>query len=357
MLLGEALEALGQIEEADALYQETMSAAKRLRDRRSYNLALVNHVWLSCQIDPKSWEPDDVRQTAAGAIGVFEELGDDFGLARAWGLSGQVDWTLCRYDEAKKADERVLLHGRRASDGHAGRYALIAINGELLRGSTPVDEAISQVESLMDESARNASLNANTLCVLAALHSRGDFARSLPRGKDDPRGDGSRVSSRASSMFTEEVGLLAGDADFAARELRRAHDLLEARGEHGWRSTVAAMLAEALVMLERHSEAEKYADVALSVAGADDITSQARGRIVKAKVLAARGDHDAAERLAREAVELGARSDDLFMQSRLLMGLAEVLRRSGRDAAVPVLHDAVEVSERKKPRYRGQRTC
>jgi len=354
VLLGEALEALGQLGEADALYQETMSAARRLGDSRAEHLALVNHIWLSCQMEPTSWSAEEIRATASDAVEVFRDLGDDFGLARAWRLSGQVDWGLCLYDAARQADERVLFHAQRAGDEHAVRYGVIAVNGEFLRGTAPVTEAISRVEALIEEEGvRNVSLKANTLCVLGALHSMsGDFVkgRSLYlEAKGILQELDLAYQVEASSMFVEEVGLLAGDADFAERELRSAYEALEARGEHGWRSTVAAMLAEALLTLGRPAEAEKYADAALSLTSADDITSQARGRIAKAKVLAVRGNHEAAERLGREAVALGARSDDLFMQSRLLLGLAEVLRRSGRDeAAIPVLREALEVSERKQ---------
>jgi hypothetical protein len=69
---------------------------------------------------------------------------------------------------------------------------------------------------------------------------------------------------------------------------------------------------------------------------------------VKAKLLAAKGDYQAADRLAREAVKLADDTDDLFMRGQVFMAQAEVLRLGGRDAdAVPVLRQAVEVSERK----------
>src|SRR4029453_4131390 len=90
------------------------------------------------------------------------------------------------------------------------------------------------------------------------------------------------------------------------------------------------------------------ADLSLKLTSEDDITSQSRGRAVKAKLLAAKGAYEAAYRIAREAVGLSDDSDDLFMRGQLLMALAEVLRLGGRDAeAIPVLQQAVEVSERK----------
>jgi tetratricopeptide (TPR) repeat protein len=210
-----------------------------------------------------------------------------------------------------------------------------------------------RVEEFLDEVHLNVSTRANTLFVLAGLHSmRGDFdrGRSLYLEATGLLEDmGLEYQRGASSLFAEEVGLLAGDADFAERELRAGYETLERLGDIGVRSTLAAELAEALLALGRPSEAEQYAEIALSITGPDDVASQARGRTAKAKALALRGEYETAERLAREAVGWAARSDDLFMQSRLLMGLAEVLRRSDRhEAAIPVLRQAMEVSERKQ---------
>jgi hypothetical protein len=86
----------------------------------------------------------------------------------------------------------------------------------------------------------------------------------------------------------------------------------------------------------------------LERARSKDIASQARGRVAKARIHTERGEFEAGERLGREAIALSADSDDLFMRSQLLMGLADVLRRSGReDKAKPVLEEAAEISERK----------
>jgi tetratricopeptide (TPR) repeat protein len=144
------------------------------------------------------------------------------------------------------------------------------------------------------------------------------------------------------------VGLLYGDAAFAERELRTGYEQLEEMGERGGRSTIAALLAEALYLLGRHAESEQFADLSLALTSPDDVASQARGRGVKAKLLAARGEYEQAERLAREAVDLFAETDDLFNQSQVQMALADVLQAAGRkEETMYTLESAVEVSERK----------
>jgi tetratricopeptide (TPR) repeat protein len=111
-------------------------------------------------------------------------------------------------------------------------------------------------------------------------------------------------------MLEEELGdveLRAGDAAAAEGAFRRNYEILDALGDGGHKSTAAANLAGALCALGRFDEAEEYASIARAVAAEDDVASQAIGRSVQAMVLAARGEHPEAERLARERVEYSPR--------------------------------------------------
>ena len=71
-------------------------------------------------------------------------------------------------------------------------------------------------------------------------------------------------------------------------------------------------------------------------------------RQVRAKVLARRGEHAEAERLAREAVAIGEGTDSLVGQGDANADLAEVLLLAGkRDEAATALRRALERYERK----------
>jgi hypothetical protein len=66
-------------------------------------------------------------------------------------------------------------------------------------------------------------------------------------------------------------------------------------------------------------------------------------------LLARRGNVEAGEELAREAVELALRTDRVDTQTDALMDLAEVLRVGGRAAeAVPIVADALRRYELKE---------
>jgi tetratricopeptide (TPR) repeat protein len=152
----------------------------------------------------------------------------------------------------------------------------------------------------------------------------------------------------AGAKYAEEVGLLLGDPEFAEHEQRAGVEFLEARGERGFRSTLAAQLADSLCELGRHAEAQHFAELSLELTSTLDLASQAKGRAVLGKLLAIQGDFEAGERVAREAAAVASRTDSLFMRGRVLMSLADVLHLAGREAdAIPVLREARATNERK----------
>ena len=69
---------------------------------------------------------------------------------------------------------------------------------------------------------------------------------------------------------------------------------------------------------------------------------------MQAKLLAQRGDFENAERLAREAIELAARTDFLEVHARALDDFAEVLRLAGRpQESLAELEHAIRLHEQK----------
>jgi tetratricopeptide (TPR) repeat protein len=80
-------------------------------------------------------------------------------------------------------------------------------------------------------------------------------------------------------------------------------------------------------------------------------------RQVKAKVLARRGEHAEAERIAREAIAISDQSEMLSLQGDVYADFAEVLQLAGKpDDAVAALARAVERYERKENLVMAERT-
>jgi hypothetical protein len=83
-------------------------------------------------------------------------------------------------------------------------------------------------------------------------------------------------------------------------------------------------------------------------AGSEDIYSQSLARSVRAKLLARKGDVEAAEELGRQAVAIVEPTDFLFMLGIALLSFGETLQLAGRaEEARTVFEDAIRVREQK----------
>jgi ATP/maltotriose-dependent transcriptional regulator MalT len=119
----------------------------------------------------------------------------------------------------------------------------------------------------------------------------------------------------------------------------------------------ASLLAQALVWQGRTDEAEPFTRVAEQHTPADDVFTQMEWRSAHALVLRGRGDHAAAEKLARGAVAIAEATDYLESSARANCALAEVLAGSGqvREAA-QWLEEARRLYERKESVFGVKRT-
>lgn len=121
------------------------------------------------------------------------------------------------------------------------------------------------------------------------------------------------------------MDVLAGDPEAAVEAGFRGIEVLEEAGEQGWLSTLLGLTAEALYLLGRDAEAWELTEKSEAAGAADDVITQMLIRQVRATLLARRGALVEAQRLAGEAVELGAGTDALEAKANALRDLALVL--------------------------------
>ncbi len=243
----------------------------------------------------------------------------------------------------------------------------------LAYGPTPVPEAIRRCEQLRLEAGSAAStatdaeadringrrwLNrdrgveaaiASTLAELRAMEGDFDEARALcARAQALYDELGLRFMRATRCIAPAAVELLAGDPGAAAEELRWGYQALEAMGERGVRSTVAAFLAHALVADGRYEEGERFSEISEQDAAAADVVTHVVWRNARARALARRDDLAGAERLAREGVALARSTDFLDLQAGALLSLAEVMGIRGQaQPAAELVEAARETYERK----------
>jgi tetratricopeptide (TPR) repeat protein len=145
-----------------------------------------------------------------------------------------------------------------------------------------------------------------------------------------------------------DVEWYAGDIHAEERERRSGYEAFARMGAWGFRATSAAWLARTLVELGRNDEALELTRESEELAGEDDISAQVPWRGARAKILARRGAHEEAERIAREGVAIAERTDWLNLRGDALMDLADVLRLMDRfTEARQNVQQAVQLFERK----------
>jgi tetratricopeptide (TPR) repeat protein len=289
---------------------------------------------------------EKVEALAEEAIPVFEASGDDLALYLGHYAVGMVAHMRARFDDEVEALDRALGHARSLGLPHLEAQILPPAGAGRLFGTTPVPDLVAWIDEQEARGVRHTSLRGHRAAALAML-GRFDEARELLNTlRTELAERGAKVPlALMTGHAAVDLELMAGDAQAAAGFGEEGCRLLEEIGERSWLSTVLGKLAEAYLLLGRLEEAEAQAARGCELGASDDFVTQIDCRLVQARVLARRGQHADAERLAREAVSLGERTD---LPEFTYLDLAEVLELAGRPSeAAEVVRQALAAYERK----------
>jgi tetratricopeptide (TPR) repeat protein len=300
-------------------------------------------------------EPDlagELIEAASAAIPLLEAAGDERGLGRAWlSLAHVRGGFYCQYAITEEAARRAVEHYRRA--GWSPSTALNNLGAALYLGPTPVQEAVAQCAVLLRDHEGDHASEANVTVWLAGLEGmRGAFETART---DIGRAEARYLELGLTTAAIDDCGrllgaveMLAGAPDRAEEALRRCCKTLKERQQTQVLATRAGELAEALYAQARYDEAGEWTRLARESAGADDFDAALSWQPIEARLLARRGAVEEAERLARETLELAARTDALNRTANVYLALAEILRSSGRDhEAASAVRSALDLYERK----------
>ncbi|HEX8939834.1 MAG TPA: adenylate/guanylate cyclase domain-containing protein [Candidatus Limnocylindrales bacterium] len=349
--LSEALTELGEFDRAEAVLDEAATLAAAVGDDRLATNAALVRTLLGFYQGVEGWR-GKATSTAEAAIATFARLDDPAGLTRAWRILFGVNGAACRYEEAARAAEKVLQNARLAGDPRQEARGASAYAQAALLGPTPVPAALARCTELLDRVQGDRRTEALVLLAIAELEAlAGDFERAREhhrraRGELTELGQGVLAASTAQTSWRIEA--LAGDLEAAERELRRDCEALEAMGERGVLSTLAALLGHVLLDEGRLDEAAVEAARARDLTDADDIGTQATWRSLEAKVLARRGELADAAAVARSAVAILDPTDFTMLRADVRADLADVLERAGdAGAAAGARAEALALYEEK----------
>jgi DNA-binding SARP family transcriptional activator len=334
---------------ADRVLTEAVEAAATSGDRPLAAHALVQRglLRLFTETDVTA---DELLETAHRGVAVFEELRDDLGLARAWRLAAQAHYLARRAGQSVEAAERALVHARRAGNRFEEREIVEWLVIALLLGPAPAAEGSARCAQLLEESAGDPPLEVQILGALALLAAM----QGLTAEADDFLGRSRRKMDQLGEWIwlfwwhAAFILLLGPDPGAAERELIGRYDVLKEIGEKSHFSSLAALLAHSAYAQGHYDDAERFARDCEETAQPYDVDSQIRYRATRGKLLARRGELEAGERLAREAVALAEESDFLTAHGDALLDLASVLLLQGRTAeAASTIADSVQLYEAK----------
>jgi class 3 adenylate cyclase len=328
----------GARRQADSLAERSRRDGDRRRELRA-RLARANVAYLA------DGSGETMRPIAEEALEFFGASEDDAGLADAWFIMMLLEHGALRWQSAKLALEHVVEHAERAGDRLRTEEARAVLGPSYMYGPSPVEEGIAWFEA-------HPSEHPFFIAMLGQLEAmRGNFATArdlctAARGRAQERGQ--LLLAAEVSMQETEVELMADEAERASEAALAGVAELQQLGERGWQSTVAGHGAEALYRLGRDEEAWQLTETAYEAAAADDVITQMLVLQVRAKILARRGEHDEAERLALEAVAWAEPTDALEHKADAHRDLAIVLAAAGkREAALAALAQAQALFEAK----------
>ncbi|HEX9598448.1 MAG TPA: hypothetical protein VF963_03655, partial [Gaiellaceae bacterium] len=341
--LGTALRVRGDVARAEeVLVRASEATEERLRLRAKIELAFLRSLS----------EPDragELLEVASGAIPKLEAENDDRALGRAWLSIGHVRGGFyCEYGAWEEAAARASHHYRRA--GWSPSTSLGDLACAMYLGPHEVTSAIARCEALLLEHDGDRASEANLLTWLGGLEGmRGRFSDA--RDLVDQAINRYEQLGLASDTYLRVGGaieMFAGAPELAEEALRKACAALQREEQTAVLATRAAELGDAICEQGRYEEAETWIRLARESAGSDDLDAAFAWRYVQAKVLARLGAVDEAEQLAREAVDLVARTDALNRHGDSLLALAEILHVQGsEERALENIRGALGLYEQK----------
>jgi tetratricopeptide (TPR) repeat protein len=321
----------GEFDRARLLLERASGAAEARDDRRLQALVRLESLILGTLVGGADsvFGPSALEEPVA----TLEQLGDEVGLAKALAYLGRIRFYTGDCAGAGEAYGRAIelarRHGLRRDERDWWEWAAAA----KFYGPAPVGEALAYVDELLVADMRSGITPPDAHLIKAALLAmQGELeaARALVEQAAPVAREFGIVPAGMIGMAGGHVELLAGAPEAAAELLRESWDRYGEIGETGFRSTVGTQLAQALVAAGHYAEAEQVLGEVDTFVAPDDFDPQARGRWVRALILAQRGEVEEAERLAREAVEIVDQTDYLEIKADAYVALATVLETAGR---------------------------
>ena len=282
---------------------------------------------------------DEQVELCRAALPLEEERGDPRRLALLWEMLGIAANFRMQNDDHVHASQQALHYRRLAGDSPSDT----GIEWALILGPRPADEAMR----MLDELAAWRPPGSQDLprAALLAMLGRSDEAWPLAEAQSSHLREVTGNSAQDGHLYLWLIAMIEGDRE---RACRHNADMIDVIGDS---VSVAAAFqsfqARELCYLGRFEEAEAWLRQAQAVPPRASVRVMAPS--AEALLLAARGELEQAEALARTAVARAeTETDNVWFQASTCEDLATVLERGGRiDEAREALERSLALWERK----------
>ena len=329
LALGRALSRSGKFLDADEVLQEALNEATETNSEATSARALVELSYSRIHVDPSA-SVEEMQSVAERAIEVFERLGDEAGLSRAWLHMALGHWIRSDCTAMEAALERALEHAERSGERGDRSQILSDLARTTVMGPLEVEQGIERCRFVLSRAEGDVAATAFAeamRAVLEAMGARFDDARvRWTRSKARLAEMGLTVSVAVIQMYYGFIELLAGEPERAVPEVGEACATFERIGSRGHLSSAAGLAARLAYASGSYDECERFCQISRDAAHHDDLVSQVLWRSTYAKLLARGGGTAAAEEMIDGAVARADETDFLMLQGDARADRAEVLQ-------------------------------
>ena len=282
------------------------------------------------------------------------QAGDEHGLAKAHLVAF---WGHMQVAQAKPAGEQALLaaaHARNADDAGLRSRALGLYIATLLYGPQDAGTIANELDTLeSDESGPyiEAFISLGRGEVERLAGHLDEARRLMQHSIEQFQAMGIHTNAGAAQAHLASTELSGGEPARVLPQLLEADAKLAEIGEHGFRSTLQAALAQVYERLDNPDGARASIGLSEELSAAEDLLNVALTAAVRARLALSDKDRDAAERWARSAVQHAFRTDYTSLQGNAQLELARVLQALGRrEEATTEARAALDLFETKGDR-------
>ena len=277
----------------------------------------------------------EVHDRLQSAIDEFGRRQDPAGLAKAHRVRAGARARLGRIGDCEVDLFEALIAARQGGDHRQITAALGAAPSAALWGPSPVPKAggrcldVVRMQRMTTAAPSLEATSLRCLALLELLRGRADKARSMLADARKVVADlGLRHGLMETELFAGIIESMEGDAVAAEPHFRTALDGLGVLGAGADAGQAAALLARSVLAQGRIDEADSYATESERLAG-HNLKAAIAWRAVRADISSARGRHDEATAMARDAVAVAAGTDLVLDHAEACLTLAAVLAAAG----------------------------